>query len=179
MIDATTTRNIASRTAASYIKRCWWVDPDDVRQIVALTILSAARTYSPEHGQWSHYLQRALRLRLGDELLAQSSPVSARSGHRTPLVGHTRAEVSPTLPAHCATPETTLAIAELRALLYREASAIGVQPHVVALLLDETSYAAERERLGVTTELLVKATQRALKLLRSSHLLAELREHYK
>lgn len=167
-VDAPTTERVARRTLAHYAKRCWWIPRDELAQIIATTVLTARRTFDNTR-PWENYLQRALRLRIGDELLAMSSPVSARSGHRTPLRGHVSVEVNDAnAGAYRATPEAIVAAHEIREHVRAFVLSQGFEPQIAAVILEELSYQAAQSELGRSTQSISSSVRRAVESLRTA-----------
>lgn len=176
-VDAEATDRIARQTLAHYARRCWWVSRDDLAQIIATTVLVAHSTYRPDKGPWENYLRRSLRLRLGDELLAMSSPVSARSGHRTPLRGHSAVELSEgNGGAYRSTPEDLVSAAELREHVRALVLRSGFAPQIASLILQELSYQDAREELNVSTQSLASTVRSAISSLKRAPLVRSLLE---
>lgn len=79
---------IAHTVAVYYARKCWWSDAQDLEQEAMVECLRALRAFDPDLGTpVKSYLFTAARRAIVNYLLAQSSPVSARSGHRSVLVG--------------------------------------------------------------------------------------------
>lgn len=92
-----TVHDLATQTAASYKRRCWWADRGDLYQVARVAALQARRTYDPTTGvPRTAYYRRAMVLAVRRWLWEQSSPVSGglhrperdlAGVHRAPMSG--------------------------------------------------------------------------------------------
>lgn len=141
--------HLVAVAARRYSRRCWWVDPDDLRQVGALAVVEAKRTFDPAVGVApEQYYWRAIVLSMRRYLWLESSPVSGGK-HRPEesLAGHRRAEVSDEAYASIGeaspAPEEEIADREWHACVQERLTALASELpgglNDLALLLDQTN----------------------------------------
>jgi DNA-directed RNA polymerase specialized sigma24 family protein len=91
-----------------YAARCWWADPDDLRQEAWIAAMEAHKGWNPEKGPIGPYAHVAVRRAVAAFLLHETSPVSSSWHERHNLVPLQRSGVD-ALEATASSPEATWA----------------------------------------------------------------------
>lgn len=78
-------QHLVTVAARRYARKCWWADPDDLRQVGHLAVVQARRTYDLRVGVTPvQYYWRAILFSMSRYLWKESAPVSG-GGHRPEL----------------------------------------------------------------------------------------------
>lgn len=165
-------RDVVTKIAASYARRCWWVEQDDlVQQGWAVALAAVAGAPSVHAAGLAHV---AVRRSLSRYLWRLSAPVSASDHSTKKLRGVQRAPVSPDEPDRAPHPEAL--VGARRALQARPAIWERVRLHlgdgeyvdaVMAIYLDGVPPRAAAKRFGVPVEKLYRKTERARSAMRA------------
>lgn len=154
---------LATSAAKHYKRKCWWADFDDLKQVAALTIVQASKTYDPRVGvPEDAYCWRAIINRIQRHLWAASSPVSGGSHrpresykglHRAPLPPEDMPAWATDVPSAFRdhrTPESLVSDREWEMKVRARLVAISV-PELVDAVLDETRVAEVAKKLSVSS----------------------------
>jgi RNA polymerase sigma factor (sigma-70 family) len=126
---------LAHQIAASYCRKVWWAEADDLQQEAVVAIYKALKTFDPDRGvPKDRYAHQVARRAVSRYLVKQSSPVTAsKSKH---LIGHTRVSLveASWLPEEGQALEVAVASQELAVRVAARMKVLNPDARVIAVM---------------------------------------------